>query len=253
MATPKGQQVFGAGRFYGSPNVTAPTPSPFYVAQDMSVDFKRDIKKLYGQNQLPVDIAAGMLTVTGKVTMGGLAARGFNDMMIGGTLSTGQKPYVTNETLTITTGQTSAAVANAAGFALDLGIFGTTTGVPLSRVSTASVGSQTTGTYALTTAGTYYFSSLDSLTGLKVTYLYSTTGGQTVDMTNQPMGKTGNFTAVVDLLWGTDKGSIALNNCIASDFGIATKLDDFTKPAFGFEAAADANETLGTFSFAVLT
>lgn len=252
MPAQNGQKVFGSGRFYGIPNVSNPTPSPFLVAQDITIDFKRDVKKLFGQNQLPVDTAAGMLSVTGKVTMATLAGRLFNDLLIGGTLSTGQLPNIANETLAISSGSTATVAAvNGAGFNLDLGIYGTTDGVPLVRVSTASA--VLADQYSVSTLGVYQFSSLAARTSLKASYLYSTSGGQTVAMTNQPMGKTGNFQAVVTLLWGTEKSTMSLNNCMATDYGIATKLDDYNKPPFGFEAACDVNDVLGYFSFAELS
>lgn len=254
MAAQNGQKVFGAGRFYGtaiSTSVVA-TPAPFGVAQDIAIDFKRDIKKLFGQNQLPVDVSAGMLTVTGKVTNGVLSARAFNDLLIGGTLSTGQIPNIANETITITTGSTAGTAANGAGFVTDLGIFGATDGVPLVKATTAAV--LTADQYAVTsTSGVYTFSSLAARTSLKASYLYSTSGGQQVSMINQPMGKTGGFSAVVAMLWGVEKATISLNNCISSDYGFATKLDDYTKPTFGFEAATDTSDVLGIYSFAELS
>ena len=64
-----GQKVFGSGYFYGVPTAANPTPTAFGAAQNMSADFKRDIKPLWGTNQLPIEIASGKLTVTGKVEM----------------------------------------------------------------------------------------------------------------------------------------------------------------------------------------
>lgn len=253
MAAQNGQKVFGAGRFYGTAISTAAvkTPTPLGVAQDIAIDFKRDIKKLFGQNQFPVDVSAGMASVVGKVTNGVLNARAFNDLLIGGSLSTGQIPNQVNEAMVITTGSTTYTSTNGAGFVTDLGIYGATDGVPLVKASTAAV--LTAGQYAVSTLGVYTFSSLDARTSLYASYLYSTVGGQTSSMINQPMGRTGGFTSVVALLWGTEKATISFNNCISSDFGFATKLDDYTKPTFGFEAACDANDILGTFSFAELS
>lgn len=252
MPAQRGQRVFGAGRFYGIQNTDYATPNPFLVAQDVSLEFKRDIKRLHGYDQLPVDVAAGMMTITGKVTNAVLAGRAFNDLMIGGTLSTGQIPYTAEETITITTGSTTGTAANGAGFVQDLGVYGATDGVPLVKVSTVAV--LTADQYAVTsTSGVYTFSSLAARTSLKASYLYSTSGGQTVTMSNQPMGKTGNFEAVLGFLWGTEKSTIDLHNCMASDYSFATKLDDFMRPPFGFEAAAGDDGTLGTFSFAELS
>lgn len=253
MVAQTGQKVFGAGRFYGIPTSANPTPSPFGVAQDMSLDFKRDIKRLHGLNQLPVDIASGMLSVVGKVTMATINGRLMNDLLIGGSLSTGQIPWIAQEALTITTGSTAATAVNGAGFQLDLGLYAFASGIPFTKVSTA--GAVTTGQYFVSTAGVYTLSSLEAVTALRASYLYSTGGGQQVSMTNQPMGKIGNFQAVMALLWTNisgvqEKASVQLNNCMASDFSMATKLDDYTKPTFGFEAGTDANDVLGTISYA---
>lgn len=248
-----GQKVFGAGRFYGIATGDL-TPAPFGLTQDMSVDFKRDIKRLYGQNQMPADAASGQLSIVGKVTNGVLSGRAFNDLMVGGTLSTGQTVYSQNETITITTGSTAGTPVNATALVQDLGLLignGAAAGQPLVRMSTITVLS--TGQYSLSTAGAYALSSLESFTQIKATYTYSTIGGQTVTMTNQPMGKIGGFVSVLNMLWGADKTSITLNACIASDYGFATKLDDYNKPTFGFEAFADLNDNLGTFSFAELS
>lgn len=248
MAAQAGQKVFGAGRFYGIPSQTTPTVSPFGVVQDITIDFKRDVKKLFGQNQLPVDVSAGMLSVTGKVTQGTITGRQVNDLLIGGTLSTGQLPNIVNETITISSGSTTATAANGAGWNTDLGVYGTTDGIPLVKASTVAV--LTIDQYAVSTLGVYTFSSLAARTSLKSSYLYSTSGGQQVSMSNQPMGKTGNFTAVAAFLWGTEKSTMSLNNCMATDYSLATKLDDYAKPTFGFEAATDASDVLGIYSFA---
>jgi len=251
MAAQNGQKIFGAGRFYGIPIATTPTPDPFLLTQDIAIDFKRDIKRLYGQNQLPADIASGMLSVVGKVTNGVVAARAFNDLMIGGTLSsTGQEPWISNETGTIansTLGPGTFTVANGASFALDLGVYAVASGIPYVRTASTA---PSTGTYSASSVGVYAFSSLEGNVSFKASYLYNATGGQIVTMTNQPMGKIGTFQAVAAFLWGTDKGTIQLNSCMAANYGLATKLDDYTKPSFDFEAATDTTDTLGTFSFA---
>lgn len=250
MAAQTGQKVFGAGRFYGIPVQTTPTVSPGLVVQDMTLTFQRDVKKLFGLNQLPVDIAAGMLSVSGKANLGGIAGRFLNDLMIGGTLSTGQVPNIANESLSLSAGST--ATLNPANTpSLDLGLFGSTDGVPLVRVTTGVA--LTAGQYSFSSTGGYAFSSLEARTAVKVSYLYSTVNGQTVTMSNQPMGKTGNFEAVMTFLWGTDKGTIQLPNCMASNYELGTKLDDYMRPAFAFEAGTDSSDSLGTFSYAELS
>lgn len=251
MTAQTGQKVFGAGRFWGVPTTSVPTPSPFGLAQDITLDFKRDIKRLYGANQLPADVASGTLSVTGKVTMGTINGRLLNDLFIGGTLSsTAQRPWIANETGTIsgtTVGAGGVTVANSAGWSFDLGVYLTASGIPMVRVSTSST--PTTGQYSVQ-AGAYVFSSLETNVGVKISYLYTTTGGQEVTMSNQPMGKIGEFQAVMGFLWGTEKATIQLAKCMASDIGFGSKLDDYMKPTFGFEAATNDSDSLGTFSFA---
>lgn len=256
MVAQNGQKVFGAGRFYGVPTTTYPTPSVFGVVQDMSLDFKRDIKRLHGLNQFPVDVASGMMTVTGKVNMGALNGRLMNDLMMGGTLTTGQIPWIANEAATIagsSAGAGTVTAANGAGIITDLGVYAYLTGVPFVRTSTAAPPGS--GFYQVSTVGLYTFSSLDGNLAVRLSYLYSTSGGQQIAMTNQPMGKVGNFVAVMEMLWtnlaGTqEKASLSLSNCMASDYGLATKLDDYLKPGFGFDAACDSNDSLGTMSLA---
>lgn len=251
MTAQSGQKVFGSGRFFGIPNVTTPTPIAFLLAQNMSLDFRRDIKRLYGENQLPADVATGMMQISGKVQMGTLNARALNDLMIGGTLSTGQTSYSNRESVTPSTGAGGGAIATVALSSLwsvDLGVIDTVTGVPMTRV--ASTAPTSLQYYAA--AGVYTFSS-GGITA-KVSYLYSpSTNGQNVTMTNQPMGKTGNFQAVMETFWGTEKSSIQLNSCMGSDMGFQTVLDDYQKPTFGFDAACDASDQLGVFSFAEIS
>jgi hypothetical protein len=251
MVAQNGQKVFGAGRFYGVPTASSPTPTDFQVAQNMSLDFKRDVKKLFGYNQLPVDVAAGMLSVTGKVELGTINSRLINDLLLGGTVSTGQTAWIYRESQTSSTATGQATVTNSAGWSLDLGVINRGTGVPLTRVASTAPGS--TGTYYVssTTAGVYQLSLTESTAILlSISYLYSTSAGQTATMSNQAMGKTGNFQAVMELNWGTEKGAIQLYNCMATDFSLATKLDDYARPGFGFEAACDATDSLGIMSFA---
>lgn len=251
MAAQTGQKVFGSGRFFAVNNNANSTPVPGPVTQDISLDFKRDTKRLYGTNQMAVDVAAGTLVVAGKANVGGLAARMLNDLVIGGGLTTGQITYAQDETLTVLAAATSSSIANGAALIQDLGIYGATDGVPLVKGSTSAV--LVAGQYAMSTLGVITLSSLDSRTSLKATYSYSTVGGQLVTMTNQAMGKVGNFAAALTMLWGTDKTTINLENCMATDLAYATKLDDYMRPSIGFDCAIGASGNLGTMSFAELS
>ena len=85
-----------------------------------------------------------------------------------------------------------------------------------------------------------------------ISYVYTNSAvGETVTITNSLMGPAGAFTAIMAFLNGTQQDVLTLNNAIATDYGISTKQGDYAKPTFGFMAAADTNDNLGTFSFAL--
>lgn len=250
VAPLNGKKVFGAGRFFAINNVTNPTPARFQVPQDMSVTFKRSTKTLFGENMFAEDLASGEMNVTGKVSMGTTNARIFADLIFGGGTSTGQVNEIDNELGTIATN--IITVANSSNWTVDLGVVNATTGVRYKRVGS----SPTAGVSYTVTAGVYTFASGETGTVFKISYLYSVSAsGETVTMTNQPMGRIGGFTAVYVFPWVNpsnvmEQDILTLNSCVANDSEIATKMGDYAKPTFGFEAAVDTNETLGTFTFA---
>jgi hypothetical protein len=88
---------FGSGVLFGIPNAgnTAanPTPTKFGVLQEVSVEFKGDLKKLYGQKQFPVAKARGKLDVTLKGKMAVLDVDSLNQLYFGQVAATGvQRP-----------------------------------------------------------------------------------------------------------------------------------------------------------------
>lgn len=63
------QLAFASGAFWGINSVSNPTPVRFGVTQSCSLDFSASAKPIFGSNQLPVSVARGAMTVSGKVTM----------------------------------------------------------------------------------------------------------------------------------------------------------------------------------------
>lgn len=244
-----GKKTFGAGRFFGINNVTNPTPARFSVPQDQSITFKRDVKSLFGESQLAADVAGGSMTVTGKVTLGTTVARIFADLIFGDAGSANQTLQADKEAGTVpATTPFTITVANSASWTVDLGVRSVDTGALLTCVASAS---EVAGKSYSVAAGVYKFAAGDANKSFKISYLYTAANsGETVIMSNQPMGKTGNFTGVYVFPWGTEQDVITLNNCIASGTEISTKMGDYAKPTFDFEAACDNNDVLGTFSFA---
>ncbi len=243
-----GKKTFGAGRFFGINNITAPTPCRALVPQDMSIDFKRNTKELHGENAFSVAVAGGEMSVTGKVTMGASQARMFGELLFADTISTGKITEQDKESGTVPASVSYVVtVTNSATWTVDLGVFDADLGTIMQRVAP---GSEATGKYSVA-AGAYTFAAADASKNVKISYLYTTASvGQTISMTNSLMGPAGAFTSVMAFLYGIEQDVLTLSNCISSDMGIATKGGDFAKPTFAFMAATDANDILGTFAFA---
>jgi D-aminopeptidase len=118
-----GKKIFGAGRFFGINAVSNPTPMRAYVPQDQSIDFKLNTKTLLGENRLPVAVAAGDMSVTGKVTMGANSARLFADLMFAIGSSSGTIIEQDFEAGTIPGSVAyTVTVANSAAWTTDLGV-----------------------------------------------------------------------------------------------------------------------------------
>lgn len=242
-----GKKIFGAGRFFGINNVSNPTPMRAYVPQDQSIDFKLATKDLYGENRLPVAVASGEMSVTGKVTMGANSARMFADLMFAIGSSTGQILEQDREAGTVPGSVAyTVTVANSATWTTDLGVTDATTGAVFTHVASAPAAGQ----YSVA-AGVYTFASADANANVKISYLYTAASvGEKLTITNSLQGPAGSFTGVMVFPYGSDQDVLTLNNCIPSEGGISTKQGDFAKPTFGFMASTDSSDTLGTFSFA---
>jgi hypothetical protein len=240
-----GKKIFGAGRFFGINNVSNPTPSRFYVPQDNSIDFKIATKTLVGENKFPVAVAQGEISVTGKVTYGAQNARVFADLMFNIGSNTGSIVEQEREAGTVPGVSTYIiTVANSATWTTDLGVMKAADGTVMTRVAS----SPAAGQYSVA-AGVYTFAAADANLNVVISYLYTITTGEKMTMTNSLQGPAGAFTGVSVFPYGTDQDVLTLNNCIASDAGIATKQGDYVKPTFGYMAATDATDTLGTFAF----
>lgn len=246
MPSLNGKQTFGAGRFYGVNNVTNPTPTRAYVPQDMSIDFKQATKELWGEKKFSVAVAAGEMSISGKVTMGAANARMLGDLLFNASSATGQILDADKEAGTVPGVSTyTVTVVNSATWTTDLGV-SKTDGTVFTRVASGPAAGQ----YSVA-AGVYTFAAADANANVLISYLYTVPSvGEKLTLANSLMGPAGNFTAVMAFLYASQQDVLTLNNAIATDASIATKQGDFAKPSFGFMASTDANDNLGTFSFA---
>lgn len=246
------QYGFGAGSFWGIANGNAnPTPNRFGAVQSASVDFTSNVKELFGAYRLPLALGAGTMKVEGKAQAAQFQGRILSDLFFGISKSPGQILVADAEAQTIPAATPfTVMVANAgtegANFGIDLGVKYAATGLPLVRVATGP----TVGQYS-ESAGTYTFAAADEGLGVAISYTYTpttNTTGETVTMTNQLIGTAPSFKSVVSQVYDGERITLTFNQCMASKYTFATKLEDWNIPEFDFSAFVDASNTLGTIS-----
>ncbi len=243
------QSRFGAGFLFGIP--TGGSPIMFAALQDVSVDFSQDLKTLHGSYKFPIEQAGGKAKIECKATVGRIDPVLFNSIYFGGNITTGVTLGSIDEAGTIPTpsGPYTITTANAANFRTDLGVYDVGGGVFLTRVASAP----TTGQYSVNEAtGVYTFAAADAGKAVKLYYTYgATSGGVTVNGTNQALGSVIDFKAVLQNSFKGKQSVLTLNRCISTKLSLPFKMDDFVLPTFNFSAQDDG--TGSVFSFASQT
>ncbi|MGD0826562.1 MAG: hypothetical protein ABSA09_00540 [Desulfobaccales bacterium] len=241
------QFFFGAGTLYGLTTATpTPTPVKFGTLQDVSVEFSADVKELYGANQFPAHIGRGKNKITCKAKLGQIQGAMLNNLYFGLPLSTGELLSAQKEAHNIPASTPfTVTVANTTAFAQDLGVVYAATGAPLTQVPSAP----TMGQYSVGAGGVYTFAAADEGAAILIDYLYNspTTGG-TIAISNQPMGLTPTFKAVLTGVTGGYTMTLVLNQCISSKLTLPTKNEDHLIVEFDFSAMADQNDNIGTLT-----
>src|SRR5205809_3908028 len=188
------QLAFGAGALWGSrTDVTGSGigPDQFGILQDVQIDWDWQTKELWGQFQFPVDIARGQGKIIGKAKFARIFGAIYGDLFFGQTPASGQLTIAENEAATVPASTPyTVTVANAANFVDDLGVFyaaGANAGNRFTRVTTPSAAGQ----YSVNLAtGIYTFAAADAGATPLVSYLYNSTAGKKLVLTNQLMGYT---------------------------------------------------------------
>jgi hypothetical protein len=242
---------FGSGVFVFTPNAgnlaLNPTPIKLKVLQEASVDFKGDLKKLFGQSQFPVATARGKIDVTGKAKVASMDQNDINQIYWGQTVVSGGQVqtverHVPAASVTPTIGAGDAIF-------VDQGVINLSTGLSMLRVASApAVGQYSfTPSSSISTPASYTFNASETATGVELTFLVTVTTGSTLTLTNQLMG----FAPVCQAYLGNAfRGAISavqLNAVTLGMFSIPTKQEDFWVSDLDFTANCDAGGTLGTF------
>lgn len=244
------QYHFGSGTLITRRTDLANTqPAYLGVLKSVDIDIDRVLKKLVGQNQSPVAIASSEFNVKGKAKFAQFKMSQYNNVILGGTQTTGLLQMATNEAATIPTTPFQVTVANSATFTQDLGVFDSTTGTQLTPVASGPV----TGQYSVSGSGVYTFAAADTGKGVLIFYNYTAvSGGVKTVMSNQLAGVQPSFQ--VNLQQSFTVGGVAkvlnmqLNSCVADKLTMSFKNQDFAENDFSFEAFADTSGNIFTLS-----
>lgn len=240
------QNIFGSGSAWAQrQDVANSTPVPFAILQSVTLDFAASTKMLYGQYQFPVAIGRGTMKISGKAQFGRVHGRLVNDLFFGVATVAGKFYTANGESGTVTA--TAITVANSATFADDLGVYYSTTGLPLQRVASAPA----VGQYTVA-AGVYGFNATDNAQVMLLYYTYNPAGAtlpqQKVTIPNPLLGVQPSFQVWVNTIFNGKQMTIKMLNCVSEKVSLATKLEDFTIPEFDFQCLADASNNLMTYS-----
>ena len=247
---------FGSGVLFGVPNAgnlaTNPTPLQFGILQDVQVEFKADLKKLFGMQQFPIAKARGKINVTAKGKIASIDPLFLSQLYFGQNTSAGVNRPVYNEAhaASSSVGTTQVTAASDLGVIVTGGT-GFQTG---SQMTAIKSGTPTTGQYKFTPYNStgpvdaaYVFAAADVTAGLtvEVSYMWPDTNGTTLALANQLMGYAPEFQAVLYNNFRASLFALQLNSCILGSVSIPTKQEDFWISDFDMEATVDASGNLG--------
>jgi hypothetical protein len=241
--------VFNSGVCYFIDGDTTPTPTQINVLQSLSLDFKSTVKKLFGQNKLPIAVGSSQYEVSGKAKFADYQPRQIKDFF-GSSMATGQTEIVVNEAHSVPSAASfTVAPINSAGFLKNLGVYYASTGIPLTAVSAAPM----VGQYipATSAAALYTFASADANAGLTINYDWTTTGGETVTISNASAGAANTFETVMGGSWQGNQINFDLYSCVSTSMKVLdSKIGDFSMPEFDFECFCNNANQLGVVSVA---
>lgn len=250
------QYQFGAGNFFGVMPGPAPTPIRLAGLQDVTIDFKGNIKELYGQNQFALATAKGQVKVTGKAKFANISVSAYNTLFFGQEkVESGQIKFRDNHILKIPdTGDMEIDIPMPAGESTakwhsDMGIIDAATGKIFTRID--KTGTPAALEYKIDDEdGTYTFSADDKEKTIYVSYLYEVKGkGKTLTLYNQQTGLAPTFKGIFTGQFSGKQLLMILNACTSNSLKmIDTKLEDFSVPEMEFSASVDDAGVLGTLS-----
>lgn len=235
--------VFGPGSVYVTrTDIANATPYNIGFAQEFSYDESAETKQGFGQNQYPIFVANGTVKTSGKIKALAVSALALNAVFLGATATPGMIRIAEAEAATVPATTTyTVTVANSANFDADLGVLYAETGLPFMKVASAP----TAGQYSVD-GGVYTFAVGDASKAVLITYAYKAAStGQTIKVTNKPIGFTPTFQLdYVTTFQGKTYG-IRMFKCVSNKLSRAHKLTDYMMPEVDFQY--QANEAGGVY------
>lgn len=244
---------FGTGLLYGTPvtgNLPAnPTPIRLLL-QEVTIDFKADLKKLWTLSQFPIAKARGKVDVMGKAKICSFEPDPLNQLFFAQTIAAGMSVPVDSEVHTITNTAAnvfSVFVTSNTAPLQDNGVYlnsGPFAGEVLLKSATNPPAAELY--FVNTTNGQYFFNTADNGQSVLISYTYTNaTRGKTLTFSNQVMGFAPEFSAD---FWGTFRNKVfglRLNSCVMGSWSVPTKLEDFWVADITFDASVDNTNSLG--------
>lgn len=244
---------FGTGVVVCTPTTgnlaTTPSiPQVLPVLQEVQVEFKGDLKKLYGMQQFALAKARGKIDVSGKGKIIVPTPDVLSQLFFGQPTSTGLNRPVYLESHTPAASVTpSNLTANA-----NLAVINGTTGLPMTPIST---GSPTVGQYKFTpynstgpVSASYAFNASETAATVQLCYTWPDTAGLSLVVNNELMGYAPEMQFVLFNTFRNKLMSLQLNSVVFGMISVPTKQEDFWLADFDFEASCDNSGVLGIFS-----
>lgn len=222
----------------------------FGTLQDISVDFKINLKELHGRGQDAVYVARGKRTVDIKGNFAAINAPAINQLL-NGTLSTGMRKVIDPAPVfTIPDATpyevTLGTVPQSGTFNKLLVVYDVSNpqiAVPMKLVTGTPMAGQFTfnaDTKKLT------FASADAGKNIQVLYDYTiSTVGQTITLTNNPMGAGSAFQLELFTTLAGYQLNMVLVNCMTAGTNLNMKMEDYLIPSFEAKAFSSSADILG--------
>ena len=235
MANPN-NIFFHSAEVYIKPRVANPTPRRIAVLQEVSIEFKRDNKELFGENKYAEDVASGNESISGKYKSGELDPTWITEGFLAATRTTGMLLMARAELHTVALGATTAT--HASDFSEDYGIVNLATNKAYRRVAaTPAAGEYTVNEVT----GVYGFNTSENGNSLAHTYLYESTDGETYTVNNTAAGDSVYCSL---FLFKNSRAQtpfgLRLANATFESASFGFKLNDYTMPEGSFKGFADS-------------